>query len=243
MNTNLLAIIKRIIAEQGEGILSDPKRLQPFLSDYAKNEPKEDRMAFGRAIEQGFYMELIRSSPSDRSRVKASFLPRLQAVTGLDASRCNAAIDLLEAAITPVSSAQPSAQYIPPVQQTQSAPPNSYIPQQANNGVKTRHGFTSFWLWLHLLSCGIGGVLYIYMDLVLLGGFYVGMAILTYFILQWSKISFYALFALQFVFAYFDPLEISFTYQLIGGLIDVVIIFAVLKIRNAFGTSAWDQLE
>lgn len=99
MNTSFLSIIKRIVAEQGENILSDAARLKPFISDYAKDEPKEDRVAFGRAIELGFYNELKRAAPHDRANVKASLVPRLQTVTNLDATRCMAAIDLIEAAI------------------------------------------------------------------------------------------------------------------------------------------------
>jgi hypothetical protein len=103
VNTNLLSIIKRIIAEQGESILGDPQRLKRYVSDYAKDEPKEDRAAFGRAVEQGFYQELKRAAHGSRMRVKATLVSRLQALTGFDASRCAAAVDLLEAAITPAA--------------------------------------------------------------------------------------------------------------------------------------------
>jgi len=61
MNTNLLNIVNRIVAEQGEGILADAKRLFPYFSDYAKNENKEERVAFGRCIEYGAYQELKRT--------------------------------------------------------------------------------------------------------------------------------------------------------------------------------------
>ena len=107
MNTNFLAIIKRITAEQGEGILADPARLKGYVSDYAKNEPKEERVAFGRAIEQGFYRELKRAAPQGRAQVKAALASRLQTVTGFDAIRCAAAVDLLEAAITPAAAMPP----------------------------------------------------------------------------------------------------------------------------------------
>ena len=106
MNANLLNIVKRIVAEQGENILGDSQRLKPFISDYASAEPKEDRVAFGRAIEQGFYMELKRATSADRGRVKTALLPRLQQASGYDAARCTAAIDLLEAAMTPATSSQ-----------------------------------------------------------------------------------------------------------------------------------------
>jgi len=43
MNTNLLNIMKRIIAEQGDGILADPPRLRAFFMDLAKDEPRQER--------------------------------------------------------------------------------------------------------------------------------------------------------------------------------------------------------
>jgi hypothetical protein len=62
MNTNFLTIIKRIVAEQGEDILADPQRLKGMVKDYAKNETKEERVAFGRCIEAGCYNELKRTA-------------------------------------------------------------------------------------------------------------------------------------------------------------------------------------
>jgi hypothetical protein len=122
MNTNLLGIINRITAQYGEGILGDAARLKGIVNDLAKTESKEDRVAFGRAVEQGFYHELKRAAPQDRARVKAALVSRLQSVTGFDAPRCTAAVDLLEAAMT--GSVQPAYQQ-------QAAP---YQPLQANRG-------------------------------------------------------------------------------------------------------------
>ena len=126
MNNNLFAIIKRIVAEQGEGILGDPQRLKSFVSDYAKGEAKEDRVAFGRAIEQGFYLELKRSAPADRPRVKAALVSRLQSVTGFEAARAAAAVDLLEAVIASVS---PYGYAAGEQQYPQAAPPPTYQQQ------------------------------------------------------------------------------------------------------------------
>jgi hypothetical protein len=53
MNINLFNAVKRIVSEQGEAILANPARLKGFISDYAKNEPIADRLAFGRCIEGG----------------------------------------------------------------------------------------------------------------------------------------------------------------------------------------------
>jgi hypothetical protein len=80
MNNNLLAIVNRIVAEQGESILTDAKRLFPYFADYAKNEVKEDRVAFGRCIEMGAYQELKRTqTASERQRVKATLVNQINA--------------------------------------------------------------------------------------------------------------------------------------------------------------------
>jgi hypothetical protein len=74
MNTNLLDVVKRIIAEQGEDILANAQRLKPLISDYAKNEPKEERQAFGRCIEQGFYQQIKAArTAGERQRLKTAF--------------------------------------------------------------------------------------------------------------------------------------------------------------------------
>ena len=100
MNTNLLNIVNRIVAEQGEGILTDAKRLFPYFSDYAKNEHKEERAAFGRCIEYGAYQVLRNTrSPDERQRVKATLTDQINAKTGVDRKRCADALDLLEMVI------------------------------------------------------------------------------------------------------------------------------------------------
>jgi len=100
MNVNLLNIINRIVAEQGEGILADAKRLFPFFADYAKNEYKEERVAFGRCIEYGAYQELKKTGSADeRQRLKATLADQINAKTGVDRPRCADALDLLEAVI------------------------------------------------------------------------------------------------------------------------------------------------
>jgi len=100
MNTNLLNILNRIIASHGENILSDPQRLKAVFSDLAKNEPKEDRIAFGRCIEMNFYNELKRTQTEDeRQKLKITLANQLQAKTGIDKPNCTEAINLLEAVI------------------------------------------------------------------------------------------------------------------------------------------------
>jgi len=100
MNTNLLKVLKKIIALHGENILSDPQRLKAVFSDLAKNEHKEDRVAFGRCIEMGFYNDFKRTQTEDERRMlKITLVNKLQTKTGIDKSHCNDALNLLEAAV------------------------------------------------------------------------------------------------------------------------------------------------
>jgi hypothetical protein len=98
MNTTLLNILKRIVADHGENILADPQRLKPLFSDYAKNEQKEERVAFGRCIEAGAYYELKKAGTADeRKRIKTTLINKVHAQTGIDWAQCNDALNLLEA--------------------------------------------------------------------------------------------------------------------------------------------------
>jgi hypothetical protein len=100
MNAHFLAVVKRIIAEQGEGILADPQRLKSIIKDYAKDEPKEERQAFGRCIEQGAYRALETApDAAERASRKAAIARQVCAGAGLDMRRCSEALDMLEAAL------------------------------------------------------------------------------------------------------------------------------------------------
>ncbi|GHT57381.1 hypothetical protein FACS1894109_09290 [Spirochaetia bacterium] len=108
MNNNFLNIVKRIVAEQGEGILADPQRLKSIVKDYAKDEPKEDRVAFGRCIEVGCYAELKRAATQqERIRIKPELSRRVASASGVDPAHCAAALDILEAAISPAPQSKP----------------------------------------------------------------------------------------------------------------------------------------
>ena len=88
MNTNLLNIVKQIVAEKGENILADSQKLKPLFSDYAKDEPKNERIAFGRCIEMGAYKELKNTStPEERKRKKAALADQLNATAGIDKTK------------------------------------------------------------------------------------------------------------------------------------------------------------
>ena len=134
MNTAFINIIKRIVAEQGEAILDDPGRLKGFVRDYAKNEPKEDRVAFGRCIEAGAYAGLKNvHTQEERRQVKAAFLPHIQAASGLSAGQCRDALDTLEAVLfgTPQPAPQRPARQSPAPGQPGAAPQIYQMPVPA----------------------------------------------------------------------------------------------------------------
>jgi hypothetical protein len=100
MNTNLVHIVKQIIAEYGEAVLADPQRLKAFFSDLAKDEPKPLRIAFGRCVEAGAYAALNGApDAAERAERKAAIAQRLRDEHGLDITLCAEAIDILEAAM------------------------------------------------------------------------------------------------------------------------------------------------
>ena len=106
MNTSFLAVVKRIIAEQGEAVLADPGRLKPFIKDYGQNVPQEERRAFGRCIEAGFYQRIkAAQTTEERRRLKAELARQLQNAAGISAALCSGALDVLDA-VTPLSGAQ-----------------------------------------------------------------------------------------------------------------------------------------
>jgi ribosomal protein L40E len=100
MNTNLLNIVKQIITGYGEAVLADPQRLKAFFSDFAKEEPKPLRIAFGRCIEAKAY-EALKTAPdaAERAERKAIIAQRMRDEHGLDTALCGEALDILDAAL------------------------------------------------------------------------------------------------------------------------------------------------
>ena len=97
---NIANIVKQIITEQGEGIVQNNQRLRAFFSDYAKDEPKQDRIAFSRLLEIGAYQELANiSSADERKQKKAALAAQLQNLTDFDKLCCAETVDLLETVI------------------------------------------------------------------------------------------------------------------------------------------------
>jgi uncharacterized membrane protein YhaH (DUF805 family) len=120
MNTNLLDIVKQIIADYGEAILEDPQRLKALFGDLAKDEPKPLRIAFGRCIESGAYTAL-KTAPDtdDRAACKTTIAQQVRDEHGLDMTLCAEALDILEEAlfgtVLPQQQPAPVTPQIPPV--------------------------------------------------------------------------------------------------------------------------------
>ena len=107
MNVNLLNIVKRIVAEKGEEVLADSEALKAVFKDYAQDEPKEERIAFGRCIQLGCYQKLKNTSTaSERERKKAVLVDVLHVKAGLDKTLCAGALDVLEAVIVDTAAAK-----------------------------------------------------------------------------------------------------------------------------------------
>jgi len=99
MNTNLLNIINRIVAEQGEGILSEPRRITAFFADLAKDEQKSQKNAFIKCLEHGFAQALKNVSEPDRDACKRQLAQKLHDEEGLDLGLCGEALELLAAVL------------------------------------------------------------------------------------------------------------------------------------------------
>jgi hypothetical protein len=121
MNTTFVNIIKQIASQQGEAILGDAARLKLFVSKYAKNEPKEIRLAFGRCIEQGYYRVLKQTStPLERQQLKQKIAQQMHNISKLELPLCTEAVDILEAVLYGGQSNQSTSQI----------PATRYIPRQ-----------------------------------------------------------------------------------------------------------------
>jgi ribosomal protein S26 len=95
MNANLLAIVNRIVAEQGEGILSEPRRVSAFFADLAKDEPKPQKNAFVKCLEHESAQLLKNATEQDRVLCKQQLAQKLHDEEGLDPGLCGETLELL----------------------------------------------------------------------------------------------------------------------------------------------------
>ena len=111
--------------------------------------------------------------------------------------------------------------------------------------IKSRHGFTSFWLWLGIISNVIVGlfIIYFFEEIKLLSIMCLAVAGTIYLIVRWKKFGFYAFLGVQVISILLDFLDMGIELQLVWCLGQTIIVWAVLQLRNAYGVSAWKQLE
>lgn len=169
MNSNLFDIIKRIVAEKGEDILCEPKRVSAIFSDIAKDVPKSQKTAFLKCLEHKFAQLIKETAENERANCKQQLAQKLHEEEGLDLGLCKETLDLLEMALygktshtlvkqtsaptpaqvkTEQTSAQVSVQSTSPQVQT---PPVTAKKKLKKKKLK-RNWFTSLWLWLGMIG-------------------------------------------------------------------------------------------
>ena len=99
MNPVFLNIIQNLVTEQGESILSEPRRVSAFFADLAQDVPKPQKNAFVKCLEHGFAQVLKNSDEQDRNNVKQRLTQKLNDEEGLDIKLCGETLDLLEKAL------------------------------------------------------------------------------------------------------------------------------------------------
>jgi hypothetical protein len=99
MNANLLAIVKQIVAEQGEGILAEPRRVTAFFADLAQDEPKAQKYAFIKCLEHKSAQLLKNAVEPDREACKQQLAKKMYDEEGLDPGLCKETLELLAAVL------------------------------------------------------------------------------------------------------------------------------------------------
>jgi len=99
MNKNLLNVIKKIVEENGEAVLSDSRRVSAFLADLARDVPKPQKNALVKGLEHGFAQTLKDVSEQDRGLCKQRLAQRLYDEEGLDLGLCSETLELLAAVL------------------------------------------------------------------------------------------------------------------------------------------------
>ncbi|GHV61222.1 hypothetical protein AGMMS49587_04800 [Spirochaetia bacterium] len=130
MNTNLLAAIKQLTTDQGEGILADSKQVNARLSDIAAREPKPQRMAFVRCLMYGFQTDLKNTQAPGRVACKARLAQKLRDEEGMDQTLANDTLDLLEMVLFGSVSGipKPAPRPVPQPAPIPAAPPPKPVP-------------------------------------------------------------------------------------------------------------------
>ena len=95
MKTDLSTIVKKIVTEQGDSVLSQPKRVLAFFADMAQDVPKPQKNAFIKCLEQGFPQIMNNATEAERYNCKHHLAQRLNKDEGLDPRLCEETLELL----------------------------------------------------------------------------------------------------------------------------------------------------
>jgi hypothetical protein len=263
MNANLLNAVKQITAGYGEGVLADPRRLNAFFADLAKDEPRPPRLAFGRCIEAGAY-DALKAAPDAAGRVsrKAAITQKLRDEQGLDTAFCTEALDILEAALygTAGAAAQPAPQQPLPAPARPAPRPETVRPAYAAPSTAPvlgkKHTLRNVLIGI-LIGIGLNYSAAEYNLPIIVGLPCVGGAAGDFLLLKWKKAGFRVVFisailAFAFIFLRFfismgnslyPAIITAIAMMVILDPIGIGILYGVLKLRNSMGKSAWEQLE
>ena len=96
MNTEFLSILQKLVAEHGETVLADPRRVSAFFADLAREVPKPQKTALVKCLELGSAQILKNVEEADRANHKQRLAQKLHDEEGLAESLCAATLDLLE---------------------------------------------------------------------------------------------------------------------------------------------------
>ena len=99
MNEKLLDVVKKIVAEHGQAVLADPKRLAAFLADLARDVPKAQKNALIRCVQSGHAQTLKNTAEAERQSCKQRLAKKLNEDEGLELRLCEETVELLALAM------------------------------------------------------------------------------------------------------------------------------------------------
>ena len=95
MDANLVTVLKQIIDERGDPVLSEPRRVSAYLADLARDVPKPQKNALIKCLEHGFAQTFKTVAEPERAVCKQKLAQRLHEEEGLDLGLCAETFDLL----------------------------------------------------------------------------------------------------------------------------------------------------
>jgi hypothetical protein len=95
INVEFQKILIQIVTEQGDTILSEPKRVSSFLSDLAREVPKPQKTALIKSLENGFAKTLKGVPEPELNICKQKLAQKLNKEEGLELKLCEETLELL----------------------------------------------------------------------------------------------------------------------------------------------------